>query len=217
MKTKTWLAALGVILGLGWTTDASAYVFVSSDSLTVTITPNANYSLDIDTATASLDLGVLALDASTFTVKPATVTIGSSFATTDVRVLTQITGGWTLDANTATREDDALQAWAVFSDTGLPSSPVSAGAFSGTVFGANNSDVLGVTTAQYAGTNAGVTQYVLGAGEADYKTMDGIPSNSVDAPASSAHLWLKFRLPLVTTVVAAQNVTVTLGAAAPVP
>ena len=130
-KMKKALTALLFVIGLGWATQASAQVYVSSDSLTVTITPNANYSLDIDTTVMTMNLGTLDLDYTTYTITPATVTIGSSFATTDVRVLTQITGGWSLDANTASRETDALQAWGVFTDTGVPSSPVSAGLGSG--------------------------------------------------------------------------------------
>ena len=221
MRTKRWWLALGVALGMGWVQEASAYVpvFVSSDSLTITITPNANYTLDLDTTNATLDLGVVSLDVDTYTVKPATVSIGSTFATTDVRVVTQISGGWTLDTNTASKETDALQAWAVFTDTSVATTATvqaQSGAFSGTVFGANNSDVLG-TSVGYAGLASGITQYVLVAGDTGYKTMDAIPSYSVDQAASKAYLWLKFHLPPATTVVGAQSVTITLGAAAPVP
>jgi len=189
----------------------------SSDSVTVTVTPDAYYAIEIDTTGVTMDLGTLDLDYTTYTIKPATVTIESTFAATDVRVLTQITGGWSLDADASSRETDALQAWAVFTDTGIPSQPVTAGAFSGTAFGAHNSDLLGATNAQYAGTAGGVTQYVLLPGEAGYKPMDGVASALADAGGSKAHLWLKFRLPQVTTTASAQSITITLGAAAPVP
>ena len=207
-------AVLAMVLALAASGSARA---ASSDTVTITIVPDAYYAIEIDTAAASLDLGVVDLDGTTFTVRPATVTIESTFAATDVRVLTQVSGGWTLDANTASREADALQAWAVFTDTGVAASPASAGAFGGTVFGANDSDVLGLVNAQYAGTAGGITQYVLAPGEPGYKSMDSVPSVLADAGGSKAHLWLKFRLPQVTTTAAAQSITITLGAAAPAP
>ncbi|MEK7388951.1 MAG: hypothetical protein AAB036_04570 [Elusimicrobiota bacterium] len=219
MKTTTrrWLASLVLLIGLGWAGKASAApVFVSSDSLTITITPNAQYRIDIDTFNSSLDLGFVDLDQDTFTVKPATVTVGSTFATTDIRVVTQIAGGWTLDPDTSNKEQNALQAWGVFTDTSIAASPGGAGAFSGTSFGANNSDVLGDSVG-YAGTAGGVTQYVLTSAEAGYKSMDAIPSYATDEPASKAYLWLKFHLPPATTVTNAQEVTITLGGAAPLP
>ena len=218
-KSRKWLAALGIALGVGWAQKASAYtpLFVSSDSLTITITPNAQYRLDIDTTNSSLDLGFVDLDQDTFTVKPATVTIGSTFATTDVRVVTQISGGWTLDTNTASKEQNALQAWGVFTDTSAATTgavQALGGAFSGTQPDTDGSDVLGLGVV-YAGTAGGKTQHVLTPGAASYKSMDAIPSYSVDEAASKAYLWLKFHLPPATTVTNAQEVTITLGAAAP--
>jgi len=216
MKTKRWLWPLLIAaLGMVWAPRAQA-VFVSSDSLTITIQPNAFYQLDMDTATASLNLGIVDLDASTYTVRPATVTIGSTFATTDVRIFAGIVGGWTLDIDSTTRETDALQAWAVFTDTSLASRPTSPGAFSGTSSGTTNSDMLGTVPA-YAGLAGGKTQYVLLPGEPGYKTMDAIPSFASDPAASAALLWLRFILPQVTTFGNAQQVQVTVGAAAPVP
>lgn len=217
MRTKRWWLALGVALGISWAQEASAYVpvFVSSDSLTITITPNAQYRLDIDTTNTSLDLGFVDLAQDTFTVKPATVTIGSTFATTDVRIVTQISGGWSLDTNTASNESDFLQAWGVFTDTSVASTPAIS-SFTGTVFGANNSTVLG-TSVGYAGLAGGITQYVLLPTDAGYKTMSNIPPYTTDEAASKAYLWLRFRMPPATTTSNAQFVTITLGAAAPLP
>ena len=218
MNRKRWWMALGVALGLGWAGRASAYVpvWVSSDSLTITITPAASYRIDIDTSNSSFALGSVDLDASTYTVKPATVTIGSTYATTDVRVVTQISGGWLLDTDTSNKEADRLQAWGVFTDTSVATTAAvqaSPGAFSGTTPDTDNSDVLGLNVV-YAGFAGGKTQHVLTAG-AGYKTMDAIPSYLVDEAASKAYLWLKFILPPATTDNTEKSVTITLGAAAP--
>src|SRR5688572_69595 len=94
--------ALGFALGL-YVNNASA---ADNDSLTVTITPNAFYAVDIDTAGIVMNLGSVALSASTQTVMPATVTIQSTYATTDLTLIGAITapGGtaWTFDASSAT-------------------------------------------------------------------------------------------------------------------
>ena len=218
MNRKRWWMALGVALGLGWAGQASAYdytgKFVSTDSLTITITPAASYRIDIDTTNSSLDLGLVSLDVDTFTVLPATVTIGSTYATTDVRVVTQISGGWSLDTDTSNKEADFLQAWGVFTDTSVAASPVGGGAFSGNAPDVDGSDVLGLSVV-YAGTAGGKTQHVLTPGAAGYKSMDAILSQLVDEAASKAYLWLKFHLPPATGNTNPKYVTITLGAAAP--
>ena len=221
MKTwKKWLGGLAVGIGLTLAATPARAVYVSSDSLTVTITPNAAYALDITTGSplGFLDLGNVALGASTFTIAPATVTIGSSFATTDVRIVTQITGGWSLDTQSAVAPAaDTLQAWAVFTDTGVPANPTGNYGTVAETFGANGNHLLG-TSVQYAGTAGAVTQYVETAGTAGYKSMDDNPSALGPDPAgATSHLWLKFKLPGVTSTTNPQNITVTLGAAPPMP
>ena len=89
--------ALALALGLGLAHVSQAAV---TDQLVVTITPNAYYSVAIDTANVVLDLGTVALTASTQTVRPSTVTILSTFATTDLRLQGAITSAgtpWTFD------------------------------------------------------------------------------------------------------------------------
>jgi hypothetical protein len=208
-RWQTGLTAGLMLLAAGW---AKAD---PSDSLTVTITPNASYAVDIDTALVTLNLGVVNLGASVFTVNPATVQVNSSYAATDLTIAAAvISGGWTLDANTATNENDALKAWAVFTDTGVSNSATVAGhpgAFSGTVPGVTGSDVLGTAAGLGVGTEgSGDVQYVLLPGEANYKTMDALPTNTVDAGGSRAHLWLKFTLPNTTTDLTAKQVQITV-------
>jgi hypothetical protein len=217
MKTnKTW-RALGLLLGLTWLFSAPAQA-ATSDSLTVTITPNAAYALDIDTASVVLNLGTVDLGASTQTVTPATVTIQSSYATTDITILGQvISGGWTLDANTASDESDALKAWAVFTDTSVATMPTSGveGAFSGTVPGANGSDVIDDVVLDVGTDAGGDLQFVKTAATAGYKSMEDMPPALVDGPASKSHLWLRFTLPPATTTLTAKQVYLTLTAGAP--
>jgi len=190
-----------------------------SDSLTVTITPNAVYAVDIDTALVVLNLGTVDLGLSTFTVSPATVQVNSSYAATDLTIAAAvIAGGWTLDADTANNENDALKSWAVFSDTSVTNASTLAaltGAFTGTVPGATGSDVLGTVSAG-VGTEATLdVQYVLAAGNVGHKTMDALPTFTVDGPASRSHLWLKFTLPSTTTDLTAKQVQITVTGGGP--
>jgi hypothetical protein len=214
-QVRKWLAALIATAGLAGNALADP-----TDSLTVTITPNAAYSVDIDTALVVLNLGTVGLSASTFTVSPATVQVNSSYAATDLTIAAAVlSGGWTLDADTSNSENDALKAWAVFTDTSATNAATVAaagGAFSGTVPGANGSDVLGTAAGLGVGTEGGGDlQYVLTAGAAGHKTMDALPTNTVDAAASRAHLWLKFTLPPTTTALTAKTIQVTVTGGGP--
>ena len=108
MKSMLKRAAV-LAVALGFTTLARAAV---SDSLTVTITPNAFYAVDIDTSNfAGMNLGTVDLAASTQTVLPSTVTIQSTYATTDLRLQGSIASAgtpWTFDADTSSNQDDSL-------------------------------------------------------------------------------------------------------------
>jgi hypothetical protein len=217
-RTKGW-TVLGALLLLGSLFVGSAQA-ATNDSLTVTITPNAQYIVDIDSnpfAGAWLNLGAVNLGASTWTVRPATVAVQSTYATTELSLQGTPLDDWTLDANTATNEADALKAWAVFTDTGVSNVPAQAsGYFSGTVPNVNNSDVIG-TANLGVGTGGGLTQFVALPGDAGHKTMENIPSELVDAAASHAHLWLRFTLPPTTTTLTSKRIYLTLTAGAPVP
>ena len=206
--------ALALALGLGLAHVSQAAV---TDQLVVTITPNAYYSVAIDTANVVLDLGTVALTASTQTVRPSTVTILSTFATTDLRLQGAITSAgtpWTFDANTATQELDALAAWATFTSVAHSSAPAqTSGYFSGTQPGVDDSDVIS-TTNRYVGTQGGVlNQFETDSGDFGFKDMDAL-APSPD-PLAISHLWLRFRLPLTTTSANAQSITITLTAVAP--
>ncbi len=206
--------ALALAFGFGLSHVAQAAV---TDSLTVTITPNAFYSVDIDTANVVLDLGTVDLAASTQTVQPSTVTIDSTYATTDLRLQGFISSAgtpWTFDADTSSNEGDALQAWGVFTTIAHTTAPAqSGGYFSGTQPGQNDSDVIS-TTNRYVGTQGGVTgHFEAASGEHGFKDMDALAPSP--AAAATSLLWLRFRLPSVTTTTNAQNVHILLTAVQP--
>ncbi len=204
--------ALAFTLGLAHVAQAAV-----TDSLTVTITPNAFYSVDIDTTNVALDLGVVDLAASTQTVQPSTVTILSSYATTDLRLQGTIDSAgtdWTFDADTSSNELDALQAWGVFTTIAHTTAPAqSGGYFSGTQPGVNDSDLIS-TTNRYVGTQGGVTnQFEAASGEHGFKDMDALAPSP--AAAATSLLWLRFRLPSNTTTTNPQNISIILTAVQP--
>ena len=183
----------------------------TSDALTITITPNANYAVDIDTTNVALDMGTVSLGASTQTVRPSTVTIQSTFATTDLKVQGFISGGWSFDSNTASTELDNLAVWATFTDIARSSAPAQTGDyFAGTVPGAASSDAVD-TSSRYVGSSAGDGTSNLFENNANFDPvdMDG------KAPSFQAGLWLYFRLPSATTSNTAKNVTILLTAVTP--
>lgn len=208
--------ALAIALAIGFGKVAHAGV---QDQLMVTITPNAFYSVVVSTLNVNLNMGTVALGASTQTVKPSTITITSSFATTDLKLQGAITSGgtpWTFDNDATSTETDKLATWATFTSVARSSVPaiLAGDYFSGSVPGAANSDVVD-TTARYVGSSAGDGTTNL------FENNSGFDSKDMDAmspsPAASgiSHLWLYFRLPSITTSTNAQNITLTLTAVAP--
>jgi hypothetical protein len=211
-RTQGW-RSLGALLLLGLMTLSGRAQAAVSDSLTVTITPNAQYAVDVDTAIspALLDLGLVNLGASTFTVNVTTVEVQSSIAQTDLSISAQvISGGWSIDGSTAAQEVDGLQAWAVFTDTSVVTTTVvqaQPGAF-------DAEDVLQTTPQNVGQFGAGAFRHMLTSGTG-YKNMEDLPSSASDVAASRSHLWLKFTLPSVTSTTNAQRIYVTVIAGAP--
>ncbi len=205
--------ALALAFGLGLSAVSHA---ASSDTLTVTITPNAFYSVDIDTANVSLNLGTVALGASTQTVQPATVTVLSTYLTTDLKLQGAITAAsdpWSFDDVTTSSEADKVATWATFTSVQRSSAPAQTGDyFSGTQPAQNNSDVVSAN-AEFVGTANGVNNLFENSSGPDNKDMDDM--NPFPAASSQSHLWLFFRLPATTTSSNAQNISITIGAAAP--
>ena len=210
------LLGLTTILALA---QASWAAGALKDSLTVTITPGALYALDITTTGVNLDMGTVNLGASTQTVKPSTVSIESTYAATDLRLLGQISGSgtpWTFDDDTASNESDKLAAWAVFTDTGMALTPAQgANYFTGTQPGVSNSCVFDASDRDVGDNGAVLNLFQATGGAPGYKDMEDLPSALVLPGAGKAHLWLYFRLPNATTDTNPKFVTVTLTAVAP--
>ena len=83
------IRALATMLAM---TGAGVAQAATSDSLTVTITPTASYAVVVTTTPAGfLNLGTVALAASTQTVQPSTITVNSTFAYTGLTLQGQIT------------------------------------------------------------------------------------------------------------------------------
>ena len=213
MRRRKLRAALGLTLALAAGTAQAADI---PDSLTITITPNGYYAVDITTNGPDLDLGYVNVNTATQTVKPATVTVQSSWATTDLRLQGTALDTWFLDTDATAGEQNALQAWAVFTDTSVAAAPTKAG---GTFVGdtlAAPSDLIS-TTNRYVGASAthGDAWFVRNSGDPGYKTMDAITNEATDAAASRSHLWFYFKTPPSTTIGTAQRLYVTLTATAP--
>ncbi len=209
-KLRAFIFALLFAPAFGWA--------ASSDTLTVSILPNAYYAVDIDTTNVALNMGLVDLGASTQTVRPSTVSIQSTFATTDLKVQGGISSAgtaWTFDDNAASTEPNKLAAWATFTSVNRSSAPTkSADYFSGSVPGASGSDMLDATN-RYVGSSAtdGTTNLFENNSNFDAKDMDALPP--VPNANGQAHLWLYFRLPNATTDASPQNITVTVTATAP--
>lgn len=210
-RSKAALAALGVLIGLAGTARAG-----TSDALTVTITPTAAYSVTVTTTNVVLNLGSVGLNTSTQTVRPSTITVTSSYAQTNLQMQGIMAGAgtpWTFASNTASLGNNQLATWAVFTDTSVTVAPAQgANYFVGTVPGAAGSDVVDTTQRNIGGV-AGTGLFITGTtGSAGYKQMTNLPPNTVDLPASRAHLWTYFTLPPTTTDNNAKLVTFVITA-----
>jgi hypothetical protein len=217
---KRWLTGLAAGLLL---LAAGRAIAAGSDSLTVTITPNAGYSVTVTTTGVGLDMGAVSLGASTQTVRPSTITVTSSYATTGLKLTGSMSGTgtpWTYAANTAAQGTDQLAAWAVFTDTSvadytvLGTTGTNSNYFTGTLATTAGSGVIS-TSADQVGTGAGPAQFIAAAGQVGRKTMAALPSNAADLAGSRAHMWMYFVLPPSTTDNNPKRMTFTLTAGAP--
>lgn len=180
---------------------------VEAAQLTVTIRPSANYSLTLASAT-SIDLGTVAMGASTQTVIPATITITSTYANTDISVEGEIAVNWNLDTTSDTIEQDLIAVWAVFTTTNTDTAPTQTGGyFNGSTL-ASGSDLVG-DAARYGGTAGANADLFEANGEADLEDLDNMNPNE------QAHLWLWFRMPSVSTSSGEHYIQIIVSASPP--
>ena len=227
MKTekhrKKWEVGFAMLV-LAGLASVSAVQAADKGSLTVTIRPNAAYSLTIGTSAQGegfLNLGLVDLSGTTQTVRPATVTVTSNFAATDLKLQGAITCTgtpcWQFDAATGAAEPDYIAVWAVFTDTGVATAPSQTGGqFSGSApAGAAGADVVS-TTDEHVGDNGSNTDlFQVSPGQGGYKDMEDQPSNTVNAGVAASHLWTYFRMPNATTNSDNEFITFIVTAVAP--
>ena len=209
---KKLLIAAAVGLGLA----GSAHAGIPSDSLTVTIRPNAYYAVSIATGEVVMDLGTVALGASTQTVRPATVTIQSTYASTDLTLQGGITssdvpGTWSFDTSSATLNNNELATWATFTSLARTDAPAQTGSYFNCETLANSDCDMVTNAARYVGDSASASTSDLyeAVGEADVNDMDALSINE------QTHLWLYFRMPPSADDNDPQYVTITLTGVQP--
>ena len=197
MRIKKRLIAIGLLaIMAGMTGRAWA---AQSDALTVTIIPAGSYAVDIDTAGVSLTFNAQALDADNNVVLPATVTIQSTFATTDLK-LDALSSGAGIPWNLATTNtQDNLQMWTLFTSTTVQTIP----AKSGDNFDDTNDRVGDGDTASTHQVGD-LVNFEDGAFDTDSQT-----------PLKKSHLWVRFHTPSATTDNNDKLIKLTLTAEAP--
>jgi hypothetical protein len=222
-KLKTvW--ALAALLALGTAVTARAAdpnAANTEDGLTVRITPNADYGVTIDTANVGvaggvIDLGALNLYASTFTVKPATVTITGTVSKRgtqggqelDVKANILTANGWIFDPTPTTDATsgavDELAMYLLMSDAAGAAGPT------GAQFA--TAGAAAELTSGGAGTQASLLYRAGGAGGAGTKFEFGATDLDQMSVGNQRNLWMYFRLPSETSTGNAQDVAVTLTA-----
>ncbi len=173
---------------------------VSSNSvsaLTVRITPNVDRGVEISSGDVNLDMGNLDLNASTYTVKPATITILGTISTTELTLSAAITGGWSFDSTPNTAESDKIAVWPLFTGVNFSSVPLS------TDFEIYNATIASDTSSQSA----------TDVGDASGRYEGGWSGSDMDAlaPGASRHLWVRMRSPSATTVTTEQTIMIELA------
>ena len=217
MRKKVMTGALmGLMMtALGAPAWATADPTNDTDQVIIRITPNVDLGVSIATAAYDagndgyISLGTVDLYQTTWTVRPATVTIegniGSNGANTgqELDVSGAITGGWSFDATPTVGaetggEVDAMAMYLLFSDTTLSAAPAAA------EFSSGSGEFTGPTLRAGGDGGAGGTQF---------EHVGGGSTNMDDLSATdSRHMWLYFRLPNQSSTGNNQDVTVTLSA-----
>ena len=221
MKKLVGLAS-GLFLALGMLVMDSAPVHadynVANDSaaMVIRIRLNIDRSVAIATGDVDMDLGYVPLNTSTFTLHPASVTIGGNINNTELSLAAMISGGWVFD-NTQTITSTAssanvLHAWAQFTGVSTGLAPAQdyeyfrVGTSSGSkiVSATTSPNFAGVPVGIAGGANIGRFENDAGNNGPTDADMDGMD------PGAVRHLFTYFRLPPNTTITADQEVQFTL-------
>ena len=208
--------ALGVLVMDATSVHADFDISNDSAAMVIRIRPNVDRSVTISTSDIGMDLGYVTMGASTFTVRPATVTIGGNVSNTELSLAAQITGGWVFD-NTQTITSTAssanvLHTFVQFTAVSTGLAPAQdneyfrVGTTSGSKIVPTNTgpNFAGVPVG-FAGSN-GIGRFENnaennGPSPAD---MDGI------TPTATRHMYAYFTLPPITTIATDQDIQFTL-------
>ncbi len=208
--------ALGVLVMD--TTPVHADFDISNDSaaLVIRIRPNIDRSVTIATGDVHMDLGYVTMGASTWTIRPATVTIGGNISNTELSLTAQIFGGWVFDntqtiTSTASAEN-VLLAYVQFTGVSTGIAPAQdieyfrVGTTSGTkIVPTNTGPILTMTPVGIAaGSNIGRFENNAGSVGPTNADMDSI------SPTAVRHMYSYFTLPPVTTIATDQDIQYTL-------
>jgi hypothetical protein len=219
MKKLVGLAS-GLFLALGVLVmsqaPAHADYDTSNDSaaIVIRIRLNVDRSVTIATGDVGMDLGYVGMNTSTWTIHPATVTIGGSIGNTELNVSADITGGWVFN-NYETNESTAgsenmLNAWVQFTGVSTGIAPAQdlenfrVGSASGCKITADGPVYLGTPVGIAGGS--GIGRFENFAGNAGPTPADMDSMN----PVSKRHMFTYFMLPPITTTPNDQDIHFTL-------
>ena len=219
MKKLAELAG-GLFLALGLLVMNSAPVHADYDTsndsaaIVIRIRLNVDRSVTISTGNVGMDLGFVGMGNSTWTINPATVTVGGSVSNTELNLSADITGGWVFN-NFQTYESTAgsenqLNAWVQFTGVSTGVAPAQdneyfrVGTTSGTKILALGPVFLG-TPVGLAGSS-GIGRFENNAGNNGPSNADMDSMN----PVSTRHMFTYFTLPPVTTTSIDQDIHFTL-------
>lgn len=201
---------------LAWAGAARAET--SADSITITINPTASYLVAITTTATGANLGAVALNTSTNTVAPSTVTVDSTYAYTGLKLAGYVrspgSNPWSL-VSTNSQTTDGLAAWVVFTDTSVGTAPATSVLTSSNALVGTAQQAVGATGGTCPTLGSGATHFELQSGSG-IKHMECHPTTVTDAIGGKTHMYLYLKLPPSSTDGAsAQNVTFTLYAGIP--
>ena len=220
MKKLVGLASTVLALGLLVMSPApvQADFDISNDSaaMVIRIRPNIDRSVTISTGDVGMDLGYVTMGASTWTIHPATVTIGGNINNTELSLTAQISGGWVFDntqtvTSTASAEN-VLLAFVQFTGVSTGIAPAQdneyfrVGTTSGTkiVSATTSPNFIGVPVGLAGSSGIGRFENNAGSAGPTNADMDSI------TPTAVRHMFSYFTLPPVTTLATDQDIQYTL-------
>ena len=206
--TVGMMAITGMVLGIAQKALAVDISTNDAAAIVVTITPDTDRGVEISSGDVVTNLGTVGLGISTYTMRPATVTIVGNMANTELNMAGSITGGWSYDNTQAftSTGTNLLNVWASFTSISSVTRPSQGDEYFrvGTSSGAkltSTSGAFGSTAVGLSGSD----------GVGRFEPDDPAADMDVMSPGNRRHLWLFFRLPPTTSLTSAQDVNFVLS------